>query len=223
MEESHTVTIAPVRIDEVVLPDTPYAMWVRGELDDFLHVPEGSRVEVIGGQIVVSPPPALPHNVIIQDVADTLANARVNDPSFPWRCIQVTNLNSISVGNGYIPDLMILDVEILTAANQAKERCLAPDQVELVVEVTSKSNADTDRRPQRTNDMTAKWCAYAAAEIPYYLLVDRDPKSALATLYSIPDQHLAAYLHHESWAFGETIHLPDPFSLDIDTHEWQSW
>ena len=30
------------------MPDTPHALWARGELDDILHLPEGSRVDFIG-------------------------------------------------------------------------------------------------------------------------------------------------------------------------------
>jgi hypothetical protein len=41
-----------------MLPDSPYAMWVRDELAGYLHLPkDGTRVEVIGGEIVVSPAP----------------------------------------------------------------------------------------------------------------------------------------------------------------------
>jgi hypothetical protein len=54
-------------------------------------------------------------------------------------------------------------------------------------------------------------------------LVDRDPKVAQSTLYSIPSQSAAAYLHEESWGFGETIRLPDPFGVEIATTDWRPW
>jgi hypothetical protein len=100
---------------------------------------------------------------------------------------------------------------------------LVPDQVELVVEVTSYSNAANDQQPTGRGQGTNKWNGYAGAEIPYYLLVDRSPKVSRSILYSIPDQKLGAYLHQESWAFGETIHLPDPFDLELGTTEWKPW
>jgi hypothetical protein len=76
------------------LPDTPYRLWVRGELADFLHLPDdGTRVEVIGGEIVVSPCPTVGHNGIVQDIADSMVEARITDPTFRWRCVQVTDLN----------------------------------------------------------------------------------------------------------------------------------
>ena len=220
------MSIAEVHMDQIVLPDTPYAMWRRGELDDYLHAPEGSKVEVIGGQIVVSPPPALPHNVIIQDVVEALVKASVTDPSFPWACVQTTSLDRIGIGDGYIPDLVVLGRDTLDAANATGFAFLVPDQIELAVEVTSESNADNDRRPterQARRTKPTKWTSYAHAEIPYYLLIDRDPKAVRVTLYSIPDQSTGAYLHQEAWGFGETIRLPDPFDIEITTARWRPW
>ncbi|MEU5991005.1 Uma2 family endonuclease [Spirillospora sp. NPDC047418] len=191
------------------LPDTPYNLWVRGELDDHVDAPEGSRIEIIGGKVVVSPPPGLPHNAIAGDINYATVRAHVLRPDFGWRTDQGSGLSLVGVGDGFVPDLMILDEEVYLAARRSQVRTLVPDQVELVVEVTSYGNA--------------KWNGYAGAEIPYYLLVDRSPKVARSTLYSIPDHALGAYLHHESWAFGETIHLPDPFDIEIGTTEWKSW
>ncbi|MCP2340085.1 hypothetical protein [Actinomadura rupiterrae] len=51
------VIIVDVPAHKAVLPDTPANMWARGELHDFLRLPhDGTRVEIIGGEIVVSPP-----------------------------------------------------------------------------------------------------------------------------------------------------------------------
>lgn len=204
-EVSQSVGITAAARLGVELPDTPYALWARGELDDHLHRP--FRVEVIGGEIVVSPAPTLEHGGIVQDIAESVVEARIGKPSFPWMCIQGTGLDLVGIRDGYIPDLMILDAESLREARRARARHLVPDQVEVVVEVTS---------PTKGN-------GYARAEVPYYLLVDRDPKAARTTLFSIPDQGTGAYLHEDSWVFGETIVLPDPIGLEIPTAEWTSW
>ncbi|NDU72585.1 hypothetical protein GWI34_08085 [Actinomadura sp. DSM 109109] len=40
------------------LPDTPYNLWLRDELADVLDLPrDGTRVEIVGGEIIVSPGP----------------------------------------------------------------------------------------------------------------------------------------------------------------------
>ncbi|WP_433477588.1 Uma2 family endonuclease [Spirillospora sp. CA-142024] len=206
-----------------LLPDTPYNLWVRGDLDDYVDTSEGSRIEIIGGQVVVSPPPEFPHNAISGDINYAFVRAHVLQPDYAWRTDQGTGLSLIGVGDGFIPDLMILDQEVFLAARRSDVRTLVPDQVELVVEVTSYSNAKYDRQPTGKGRGNNKWNGYASAEIPYYLLVDRDPKVAQSILYTIPDQTLGAYLHQEAWEFGETIRLPDPFDIEIDTAEWKPW
>ena len=32
-----------------------------------------------------------------------------------------------------------------------------------------------------------------------------------------------AYLHQDTWEFGETVLLPDPFELEIPTGNWRPW
>jgi hypothetical protein len=83
-EESHGVKVLT---DEEVslLPDTPYNLWVRGDLNDYVDAPEGSRVEVIGGKVVVSPPPGFPHNTIVGDINYALVRAHVLQPGSPGR------------------------------------------------------------------------------------------------------------------------------------------
>ncbi|MFV2172809.1 Uma2 family endonuclease [Actinomadura sp. LOL_016] len=126
--------------------------------------------------------------------------------------------------HGYIPDLVITTEEILLAASDADVPRLMSDEIEMAVEVTSKNGAENDRPPRTSGSRKAdKWSGCARTEIPYYLLVDRSPKPARTTLYSIPDQGTGAYLHEESWEFGEKIRLPDPFGIEIDTAHWPPW
>jgi Uma2 family endonuclease len=214
--------ITMLNVDTSGLPDTPYNLWVRGELEEHVDAPEGSRIEIIGGEVVVSAAPSFQHNTIVEDIERILADAQRDRPDFPWVKSSGTALTLVGVGDGFVPDLMVLDRETYMAARLAKVRSLVPDQVELVVEVTSSSNANVDREPGRKHRGN-KWNGYAAAEIPYYLLVDRCPKRACTTLYSIPDQSTAAYLHAESWEFGETVHLPEPFDIEINTSLWWRW
>jgi hypothetical protein len=217
------VTIADVWIDRMVVPDSPYAMWLRGELDEYLHVPDSSRVEVIGGRIVVTPAPAFEHGGIVHDVIETFVEARLAEPAYPWKCISGVGLDLVGIRDGYIPDLKVMDRQIYQEARQAGVRFLVPDQVELVMEVTSPSNAAVDRRPPKHREQATKWNGYAKAEIPYYLLIDRSPKAGRAVLYSIPDGNTGAYLHEESWDFGDVIRLPEQFGIEIATNEWQTW
>ena len=212
------MSIAAIAHRHYTLPDTPYNLWVRGELADHLQLPhDGTRVEIIGGEIVVSPGPTISHNGIVQDIADTVAVARGTDPTFPWRCILTSDLDLTEIQDGYVPDLIILETKVILEARSLEARHLVPQQVNLVVEVTSKGNAADDRAS------LTKWTGYARVGIPFYLLIDRSPKQAQAILYSSPDRSSGTYDHTRSWGFGEVIRLPEPFGFEISTELWKPW
>jgi Uma2 family endonuclease len=218
------MSVAAVAHYYYALPDTPYAMWVRGELADHLRLPDdGTRVEVVGGEIVVSPGPTLDHNLIVGDVQDRFAEARGDDSGFPWRCVQTTDLNLVPVGDGYVPDLLVIATSVAKEVRRTRARHLLPDQVSLVVEVTSRSNAANDREPNLLRPVFTKWRGYAVAGVDHYLLINRDPRSQQSTLYTDPDPEAGRYESLTTWKFGETIGLPAPFGVDIPTSDWEPW
>ncbi|WP_216896176.1 Uma2 family endonuclease [Nocardia alni] len=206
------------------LPVDPYELWLRDELAGVLELPhDGTRVEVIGGEIVVAPGPEVVHNLIVSDIHDTFAGAKAIDPRFSWRCLQMQDLDLSEIHDGYIPDLCIIDRDVARLAGTAALRKLVPNQLALAVEVTSPSNAAEDREPAVRRARPSKWNGYARVGIRRYLIVDRDPKIAAATLYSLPDTQSGSYQASESWKFGETIELPEPFGISIRTDEWMPW
>lgn len=220
-EESHNVSAI---VHYHALPDVPYTMWVRDELAAHLHLPnDGTRLEVIGGEVFVSPSPTFGHNAIVQDIQDAIADARSADPAFPWRSIQNTDLNLVEVGDGYVPDLIVLDEATFVEARNAQVRYLFSSDVALVVEVTSTSNAGNDRKPDRWRRAATKWSGYAKAGIPHYLLIDRAPNIALSTLFTEPDRRTGTFGSATTWKFGETIPLPEPLRFEIDTDRWAPW
>jgi hypothetical protein len=219
--ESHNVSAVA---HYYTLPDTPHNLWLRDELADHLHLPDdGTRVEVVGGEMVVSPGPTYDHHLIVQDVQEALIVAKRTYPGFRWRCVHTMDLNLSEIRDGYIPDLIVLDADASDKAREAQARHLLPDQVGMVLEVTSRSNAADDRQPALRRSTGTKWNGYARVGLPYYLLVDRAPRSAQTVLYSDPDPASGAYLHFESWKFGETIRLPEPFGIEIVTDAWRPW
>lgn len=105
------------------------------------------------------------------------------------------------------PDIVVAPVREHTEADSHISAALA----ELVVEVTSKSNARHDR--------VSKPAAYATAGIPLYLLVDRwAPEGPTATLYGEPKGDV--YRPLSTAKFGEALKLPASFDLVIDTSEF---
>ena len=225
-EESQNVTKTEVSSLDGVSDDTLFGMWMRGDVEDLLDLPfEGIRVEIIGGRIVVSPAPTVAHAGILSDISAALTAMSMKDPDYPWISTQVVNLYRQTAHKSCTPDLLVLAREAFDAAGDADAFGLAPDEIEMVIEVTSPSNSEQDRPPtagRRLADPN-KWSSYAHVEIPYYLLVDRSPKAAKTTLYSIPDRSTGAYLHRESWEFGETVQLPEPINVEIETTRWRPW
>lgn len=222
-EESRPVTITAVSRHYHTLSDTPYNLWLRGELADELGLPnDGTRVEIIDGEIVVSPGPRVGHNIIVQDVSDAFAVRRAADREFPWRCLQVTDIKVREFRDAYVPDLVCIETKFLEEHGRSDARHLPADHVALVLEVTSKSNAHYDKRP-KLHDAASKWTGYARVGIPFYLMVDRAPRAAQAVLFSRPDQATGEYEHLHAWDFGETVRLPEPFSVEIDTTNWEPW
>jgi Uma2 family endonuclease len=224
MEESPKVSVIATSHHHHELPDTPYNLWMRDELAAELDLPhDGTRVEIIGGEIVVSPGPDYAHNTIVRGINRGFIAAELTDPGFPWRCVQTQDLNLSEIHDGYIPDLCVLSVESDRRAREAQLIKIIPQDLEFVLEVTSPSTAPEDRVPGRRRTTPTKWNGYARVGIPFYLLVDRDPKEARTTLFSTPDTTSGDYAESVSWAFGEPIKLPEPFGIEIPTDEWEPW
>ncbi|MEU2711071.1 Uma2 family endonuclease [Streptomyces sp. NPDC007205] len=165
--------------------------------------PEGSKVEIIEGIITVSPSPAFRHNVIAARIQRRLYSVIPED----WEIFQTQSIAVPSRLGMLIPDLLVVPVQERPESDSYLPAALA----ELVVEVTSRSNARHDR--------VSKAAAYATAGIPLYLLIDRwAPGGPTATLYGEPKGDVYRVLG--AVKFGDPIKLPAPFGLTIDTGEF---
>lgn len=213
---------------EVPLPDSPYEMWVRGELEEFLGLPAGFRAEIIEGDIVVSPAARWSHNKIATRIAAAFVAASEADSAFSWDAVVGAGVGEPE-SRGWIPDVAIVDKERSTEAAEADLVVIGPGDMEMAIEVTSPSNADHDREPgpqhrrKNGNRIMTKWTDYASAGVEYYLLIDRDPRVLRATLYFDPNPDTSRYESAVAWDFGEPIVLPDPFGVTINTTEWKAW
>ncbi|QIJ64371.1 Uma2 family endonuclease [Streptomyces sp. JB150] len=165
--------------------------------------PEGSKVEIIEGIVTVSPAPATRHNVIAARIQRRLYSVIPED----WEIFQTQAIAVPSRLGMLIPDLLVTPVQECAETDSHIPAALA----ELVVEVTSKSNARHDR--------VSKPAAYATAGIPLYLLVDRwAPGGPTVTLYGEPKGDVYRVL--SAVKFGDPIKLPEPFDLTLDTGEF---
>ena len=163
---------------------------------------QGLRVEIIGGNILVSPTPSFKHGKIvlqlIRQLDPQLPADRMPQPSY--------SVESVEDDEDYCsPDLMIVPEEL-----GDEEGWLAPaDIVDMAVEVVSKGNvpADTTLKPR----------AYARWGIPIYLMID--PRNGDIVLYSDPVD--GRYRGRHDYTFGDTVTLPAPLAgISIESKEF---
>jgi Uma2 family endonuclease len=180
----------------------PRAQWAL--LQDFLSFdsPKGYRVELIDGEIVVTPPPDGDHARTIWRITVQVSRNSAVEMEHSAQ----TGLIVPSRGNVYgarvIPDGIFAPAE-LDVLHKALS-WMPPAGIALVLEVTS-SRPELDRVVKRQ--------AYATAGIPLYLLVDRD--LGRVTLFSDPTED--DYKLANSVRLGGKLDLPKPFDFTLDT------
>lgn len=165
-----------------------------------LDAPEGSKVEIVQGELTVSPPPDMPHNL----TADALNDLLVPRKPAGAGLFQTLALAVPSIQNLFIPDLVVYPRDEIPASGHS-----APSEhALLVVEITSPSNPEHDR--------TTKVSGYAAGRVPLYLLIDRyDRNGPTVTLHAEPRGGVYQYVHR--FVFGQPVPLPAPFGFEVDT------
>ena len=167
----------------------------------FDALPEGTRAEIVDGEIIMSPFPNNPHQRVVRYLILLLAACVPNG----WEIEASGGLILDPDDQEYQPDLYVAPASAWTDDQSGAQ----PDQVELVVEVVSIGRRDRNR------DRVSKYRAYACAGIPLYLLVDRFEGEGYVTLFSNPEGQ--RYLDKHEVPFGEKLMLPKPFEVEIDT------
>jgi Uma2 family endonuclease len=162
--------------------------------------PEGIKVELLRGEIVMMATPDLVHNRIVVEVQDQIPRER-------WERLQTTNVDIIDEVSEPVPDLLVLE----RGAGPASGRLVPSRLVTLVVEVVSKTSVDRDYGIKRS--------IYAAGRIPAYLIID--PIMAHCVLLTDPvgagDQ--ADYRGQWITKFGDPV-LLELLGVELDTSEF---
>ncbi|WP_431962666.1 Uma2 family endonuclease [Actinacidiphila sp. bgisy160] len=159
-----------------------------------LTVPEGYRAELIEGEIVVTPPPDGDHEDAVGELLWQIARKSATE------LYGVGTKGLITPLGRFVPDASVAPRGFFRGLDAWAD----PDGVVMTVEVTS-IRPDKDRGPKRRG--------YAAAGIPFYLLVDRT--EGTVTLYSEPDAE--DYRQDVRVLFGKELELPEPFAFALDT------
>ncbi|WP_433297908.1 Uma2 family endonuclease [Actinoplanes sp. CA-030573] len=166
----------------------------EAEFLDIGETPE--RIELFDGSLHVSPGPTPRH----QKISRTLANAL--DAGAESAGLQVLEAVNLRVGPSRIP---IPDVVIATAID-LDELVIDASDVRFVCEITSPSNASTDK--------VLKMHYYADANIPWYLVIDT--KARALRLYRLED---GRYVEQTACEPGDVLRLTEPVVASIDLAE----
>ncbi|MDH6116460.1 Uma2 family endonuclease [Kitasatospora sp. GAS204B] len=162
---------------------------------DSIEVPEGYRVELINGNIVVSPSGTPLHWKIQLDLL------RQFSLRSGWEVAAEQTIRHPEYSDEPQPDFFALPSETPVDLKGS----YPAQHISLVAEVLSKSTRGTD--------LVDKVDLYARFGIPYYLIVD--PFKRLCTLHCFVE--LGAYTDAVTLDFGRGIHLPEPFGFTLDT------
>jgi Uma2 family endonuclease len=139
--------------------------------EDLLALPDdGYRYEIMDGQLIVTAPPSVVH----QDVIDNLRAALSQTVPADWRVKTGVGMRAPRLGpeRYVIPDLLV-------ASGPRPTRYYEPEAVRVAVEVTSPSTELRDRGSKKE--------LYEAHGVPCYLLVDltSDPDAGTCTCWEL--------------------------------------
>jgi Uma2 family endonuclease len=167
------------------------------------RAPKGCKVEITEGIVTVVPLATLAHHRIAERIQRCLYAVIPED----WGIHQWLGTAVPARLGLYVPDLVVVP----EVAVKGHDSFVPAAAAELAVEITSKATAHRDR--------TMKAAGYAAAGVRLYLLVDSWAQGGpTVTLYGEPEEGVYRLLR--AGKFGESILLPEPFDLELDTSEF---
>jgi Uma2 family endonuclease len=165
--------------------------------DDLDRLPDGYHYELIDGSLLVSPPPASFHQRSVLQLVEQLYESMPEE-------LDVQAPSGVEVKVSYLePDIAVVRTRVADR-NVARFR---PDDVLLVVEVISPSNASIDRRE--------KPIRYAEVGIPYFWRVELEGDLAPYVVCHGLDDSGAKYVEIGTVYAGdeETVDVGFPVTL----------
>ncbi|MCR8574404.1 Uma2 family endonuclease [Streptomyces sp. Isolate_219] len=170
------------------------------ELFENLEVPEGIKMELLRGEIVMMAGPDLVHNRIVRSVALQL-------PSDRWEWLMTQDIDILSEQSEPVPDLVVLKSD----AGPESGRLLPSEVVTMLVEVVSKNSVDRDYGIKRS--------IYAAGKVPAYLIIDPIVAHCVLLTEPVGAGEEADYTVQRITKFGDPVPL-EPLGVELDTSEF---
>ncbi|MFI8295146.1 Uma2 family endonuclease [Streptomyces nigra] len=165
-----------------------------------LEPPEGVRVELLRGEIVMMVSPDLVHNMIVEDVLDQIPRKR-------WSRLQTQDIDIPDEASEPVPDLVVLE----RAARPASGSLLPSSLATMVVELVSRTSIQRDYEIKRS--------IYAAGKVPVYLIVDPIMAQCVLLTRPVGRRDDADYQRQQVTKFGAPLPLEE-LGLELDTTEF---
>ncbi|MET7713869.1 Uma2 family endonuclease [Streptomyces sp. NPDC005407] len=159
----------------------------------------GYRVEIIGGILSVTPPPDLPHADVLTELMIPFIAAGLHGKES--KVLQGVGVWLPTGPEDYaIPDLAVTDAD--AGEHLVENNSYDPVVFRVVLEVTS-SNYNQDLR--------TKVAAYADADIPVYVIVNRKHMR----VHVLTGPIASDYANHEVYAPGQQVTLPASIGAEV--------
>ncbi|MDQ1009999.1 Uma2 family endonuclease [Streptomyces sp. V4I23] len=169
------------------------------------NAPETVTLEFINGKLRVKPVPDGDHGSIFMWLLRQCMQHRPDLDLYPEHGLVI---------EGYRKGRCRPDGTLVPSGHFAGHgEWSSPEGVLMTAEITS-HDYDTERR-----DRVEKRDGYARAEIPVYLLVDRD--SHTVVVHSEPKEGF--YHLVRTYGYGETAELPHPVNITLDTEKLKDY
>jgi Uma2 family endonuclease len=166
-------------------------------IEDLRHLPDdGFRYELTDGNLLVSPPPAIPHFRVTTRLHHLLYAQAPDD-------LVVGENAGVSMAKGRtyrIPDLVVLRA----SAIEGDESEFVPTDVVLAIEVLSPDSGG--------DDVVLKRYQYGKAGIPHYWIVDQRKRKLIVLRHDGAE----GYVHVATVNPGEVWRSDEPFPLALD-------
>ncbi|MGC9542763.1 Uma2 family endonuclease [Streptomyces sp. UG1] len=168
-----------------------------------LEVPDGFKVELLRGEIVMMAGPDVVHNYIVETVQDQIPRRR-------WSRLQTQDIAMLQETSEPQPDLVVIE----RGAGPDHGRLMPSEVITMLVEVVSKTSVHRDYGVKRS--------IYAAAKVPSYLIID--PVMAQVVLLTEPtgSGEDADYRRQRITKFGDLTPL-EPLGIELDTSEFGTY
>jgi len=177
--------------------------WISRCRTSSLDTPEGYRAELIDAEIVLTPPPNGNHQRSVMRIVEQVLAGSATPMDFSGQKGLI--VPAVGGQGRVIPDLTFAPAKLDLFLDAPSWMTAAG--VALVVEITA-SSPDRDRNAKRR--------AYAAAQIPLYLLVDRQRREV--ALFAEPVR--TEYTSSSVVQLGGKLKLPEPFSFTLETESF---